>query len=422
MKIKTLKKSYQEVMALKRPPHKKPVKPWFVLRTLVRVLSHFELRGVKFSYKIKGDKALPKTPALILMNHSSFLDLKIASKILYPKPYGIVCTSDTLVGKPWLMRHIGCIPTQKFVSDMTLIKDMRYALGKLGMSVLMYPEAGYSFDGCTTTLPEKLGGLFKLLKVPVVMITTYGAFSYDPLYNGLRTRKVKVTAEVECLFTAEDVTEKSVEELDEGLNRAFGFDNFAWQMNNKIEIAEPFRATGLDKVLYKCPECLSEGSMKGEGEELVCTACQKKYRLTKYGMLDSENGESRFSHIPDWYRWERECVKEELEKGSYLLDVDVEIYMMVDYKAVYEIGSGHLRHDENGFLLISSDGKLSYTQKPLFSYGVCADFYWYEKGDVINIGNKDAMYYCLIKESGKVAKTRLATEELYKKLKQRTNK
>ena len=38
-------------------------------------------------------------PCLYLMNHSSFIDLKIASTILYPRPFNIVCTSDGFVGR-----------------------------------------------------------------------------------------------------------------------------------------------------------------------------------------------------------------------------------------------------------------------------------------------------------------------------------
>jgi hypothetical protein len=67
------------------------------------------------------------------MNHSSFIDLKIASRIFFPKRYGIVCTTDAFVGKNFLMRLLGCIPTQKFVSDMTLIRDMEYMLKKKKM-------------------------------------------------------------------------------------------------------------------------------------------------------------------------------------------------------------------------------------------------------------------------------------------------
>ena len=59
----------------------------------------------------------------------------------------------------------------------------------------MYPEASYSFDGTATPLPDSIGRLVKMLGVPVVTIRTYGAFARQPLYNGLRKRKVNVSAD-----------------------------------------------------------------------------------------------------------------------------------------------------------------------------------------------------------------------------------
>ena len=112
-----------------------------------------------------------KEPCLILMNHSSFIDLEIASSIFYPRPISIVTTQDGFVGKNWLMRELGCIHTVKFATDIKLVKEMINAVQNLKTSVLMYPEAGYSFDGTSTTLPDILGRCAKMLKVPVVMVT-----------------------------------------------------------------------------------------------------------------------------------------------------------------------------------------------------------------------------------------------------------
>ncbi|MBE6600170.1 MAG: 1-acyl-sn-glycerol-3-phosphate acyltransferase [Ruminococcaceae bacterium] len=414
MKIKTVKKSYDEVMALPRPEHKRPKKPWFLLRTLIRVLSVGDLSRTNFSYNFEDREDLPEGPYLILMNHSSFIDLKIVSKIFYPMPYAIVCTSDGLVGKNWLMRRIGCISTQKFVTDVTLIKDIKYALKKQKISVLMYPEASYSFDGTATPLPDKFGGLIKMMKVPVIMVKTYGAFALDPLYNCLQRRKVDVTADVKCILRPEDIEEKSVAQIDKILKDAFTFDNFAWQYENRVEIDEGFRADGLERILYKCDACGVEGKMEGRGTQIVCHACGRRHTLNTLGRLQASDGKTRFSHIPDWYKWERECVRESIENGTYLLDTEVDIGMMVDYKAIYMVGSGRLRHTGEGFSLRGCDGKLVYDQKPLSSYGLYSDYFWYEIGDMICIGNRDALYYCFPKKEGVVAKTRLAAEELYK--------
>ena len=226
MKIKTRQKSIDAVMALPKGKHRQPRRPSLLLHTVIRVASIFDLLATRFSYTTEGMEKVGKSPCLILMNHSSFIDLMIVSRIFYPKPYGIVCTSDGFVGKEWLMRLLGCIPTQKFVSDVGLIRDMEYLLKEKKSSVLMYPEASYSFDGTATALPRKMGVLLKKLNVPVVSITTRGAFLRDPLYNGLQKRKVKVSAEVKCLLTPEEIKEKTVRELDEILTGAFTFDNF----------------------------------------------------------------------------------------------------------------------------------------------------------------------------------------------------
>ena len=313
------------------------------------------------------------------------------------------------------MRAVGCIPTKKFITDMTLVRDMLHALKKENSSVLMFPEASYSFDGTATPLPDSMGKCLKILGVPVIMIRTYGAFARDPLYNNLKLRRVDVSADAEYLLSPEEIWEKSAEELNEILQKQFSFDNFRWQQENNIRVAEAFRADCLNRVLYKCSHCGTEGKMLGEGTKLSCGECGKRYELTEYGYMEAVDGETEFRHIPDWYCWERESVRKELENGTYCLDVPVTICMMVNSKCIYRVGSGRLVHTAEGFHLTGCDGRLDYAQKPGASYSLYSDYYWYEVGDMICIGNGDVLYYCFPGEGADVvAKTRLAAEELYK--------
>ncbi len=416
MKLKTISKSYDEVISLPRKKHRKPKRPNIFFRTLMRVASIPDLYATNFSVrKIGMEKLGKKEPCLYLMNHCSFIDLEIAATLLYPNSFNIISTSDGFVGKDWLMHQIGCIPTNKFASDLHLIRDMNYALKTLKSSVLMYPEASYSFDGTATPLPETLGGCLKLLGVPVVMIRTYGSFSRNPLYNNLKRRKTTVTADMEYLLSPDEIKVKSAKELNEILAKNFDLDYWRWQQENNVKITEDFRAEGLNRVLYKCPHCGVEGKMKAEGIRVHCDNCLKAYELTEEGFLRAETGEAAFTHIPDWYAWERECVKKELLDGTYHLNVPVDICMLIDTKHVYRVGEGVLDHSVKGFHLLGCDGKLEYRQGPIASYSVYSDFYWYEIGDVICIGDSSTLYYCFPKCEGDfVAKTRLATEELYK--------
>ena len=416
MKIKTRNISYDEVLALPRLKHRKPLKPSRFLAAFVRVVSAPTLKKIKFSYtEERMGRVGKKEPCLILMNHSSFTDMKLAFGIFYPRRMGIVTSVDAMsgiLGK--LMRWLGCTPTHKYVSDNTLIRDIKYMLKQNKTSVLMYPEAGYSFDGCATAIPKGLGSLMKRLDVPVVTVITEGAFHRDPLYNMLQIRDVKVSAHVKCIATREELKERSADELDALLEEAFSFDNFAWQRDNKISIDVPYRADGLHRILYKCPHCNAENQMEGKGIHLTCKACSKMWDMDEYGQLSALDGNTEYAHIPDWYSWQRECVRKEIEDGTYLLDTDVDISIQVNLDGVCNIGAGHLRHDINGFHLTSADGKLDYKQSPIFSHTLYSDYYWYEIGDVIGIGDNEFSYFCFPKSNASVTKARLATEELYK--------
>ena len=410
MKIKMKRMPYEQAMALPRPKHKKPLKPWWILGLVIRILSIPDMLITRFTVKKERMGLVGKQPCLILMNHCSFIDLKIAFKIFFPKPFCIVSTTDSFVGKGLLMRLLGCIPTKKYVTDIRLITDMLYAIRKLNTSVLMYPEAGYTFDGRSSPLPQKFGTLIKKLNVPVVTVITDGAFLRQPLYNNLRTRTVKTFAHVKCLLTVDEIAQKSVEEIDQMIEQAFSFDNFANQYKNQVSIRSPHRAEGLERLLYRCPNCQTEGQTVGSGTKLTCNHCQAVFEMDEYGRMTN----TEFAHIPDWYDWERNCVKNDLIQGTYALDTEVEIGLMLDYKALYMVGSGRLVHNENGFTLTGCDGKLNYTQLPQASFSLNADFYWYQIDDIICIGDKNCLYYCFLKNNNVAAKTRLAAEELYK--------
>ncbi len=415
MKIKVKEKSFSEISALPPYERKKPKRQRLFWRTLLRIVSAPDLRATHFSCEKVGMEKLGKRePALFLMNHSSFIDLKIASTVLFPRQFNIVCTTDGFVGKHYLMRSLGCIPTNKFVADLHLVRDMRYCFQKLKSSVLMFPEAGYSLDGTATRLPASLAQCAKMMGVPVVMIRTEGAYARQPLYNQLHRREVKVSARMEYLLSPEDLREKSVEEIGEILTKAFDFDNFRWQQENKIRIDEPDRADYLNRLLYKCPACHAEGQTHGEGTTLTCRACGKSWELDEYGYLCATEGETEFAHVPDWFSWQRDCVRKELRENRYLLDTDVDIYVFSDAKCMYHIGAGHLTHSKEGFHLTDARGELDYTHRPGATYSLNADFNWYELGDVISFGTNAITYYCLPQGTGDcVSKARLATEELW---------
>ena len=416
MKTKFIEKSYGEVMAIPKRKHEKPIKPGILFKTLLKLVSLPDIIKTGFKCNRIGMERLKKNePALFLMNHSCFLDLEIVPSILYPRPFNIVATTDAFIGKNFLIRHIGCIETNKFVTDVTLVKDMMYALRKLKSSVVMFPEAGYSFDGRCMPLPDSLGKMVKMMGAPLVTIITHGAYLHDPLYNNLQKRKVKVSADMKYVLSAEEIAEMSPEEIQEIILKEFDFDNFDWQKDNNIEISESFRADGLNRILYKCPACKAEGKTVGSGTHITCEVCGKSYHLDEYGELSAVEGDTEFSRVTDWYDWERECVKGEVESGEYSVDIPVDILMTVSDHKFYRVGEGRLRHGKGGFVLDGCGGELHYEQKPLCAHSVNSDFYFYQLGDMVSLGNNDHLFYCFPKTEGDiVTKIRFAAEEIYK--------
>ncbi len=412
MKIKVKRISFEDLEKIEAPKKKKPLKPFWILGALIRLISIPELISVKFKYNKIGFEKL-KEPCLILMNHSSFIDMKIAFRIFFPKRLSIVCTTDAYMGKAPLMRLLGCIPTHKYVTDLALISDISHAIKVNKANVLMYPEARYSFDGRSAPLPP-LGILAKKLGVPIVTVITDGAFLRDPLYNCLQKRKVNVTATAKYLLSPEEIKTKSAKEITEIINNEFSFDGFASQQKKGIKIDEKFRADGLERILYRCPNCEKENTISGKGTKITCSACKKEYELDEFGSIKALNGETEFTHIPDWFEWERECVKSEILKGDYRLETDVEIGAVCDHKALYMIGDGKLIHTPDGFTLTGCDGKLNYTHSPTASHTLNADYFWYEIGDIICIGDRKRLYYCFPKDKISVTKACLAAEEIYK--------
>ena len=85
MKTRVIPKSYEEVLALPAEERKKPLRPHMFFRCLIRLLSAPDMLAVQFSHQEKGMEKLGEDePALFLMNHSSFIDLKIAYAALSP--------------------------------------------------------------------------------------------------------------------------------------------------------------------------------------------------------------------------------------------------------------------------------------------------------------------------------------------------
>ena len=399
---------------------KKPLRTPAVLLPLMKILSTPDVK--KHGGVLKND--LPKdlkAPYILLSNHNAFMDFKVMTDAIWPQRANYIVAIDGFLGREKLLRDIGCICKRKFTSDLMLIRQIKRSLYDLKNVCVIFPEARYSLCGTTAVLPESLGALCKMMKVPVVMLSCHGHHINSPFWDSSHDRMVKpIEAEIRVLFTPEDLSEMSVDELNERLVGAFQYDDFRWQKEKGVRVTYPKRAEGLHKVLYQCPECGTEYRMRSENDRLFCAACGKEWRMTELGELKAGDGETRFSHIPDWYEWERENVRKEVREGSYSSGILPVHVMSLPKNRFIHLGEGTLVHGMNGFTVRGTDrdGDPFEMLEPVPSLYSCHIEYDYlgRYGDCVDLNTLDDTWYIhptVPEENYSVTKMALATEELY---------
>ena len=279
---------------MKQPPTRTK---WY-LRPLTWALSAPDVRKHKTIIRHIDMEGI-KPPYVLLCNHNAFLDFKVATMAMYPNRANYVVAIDGFIGREKLLRDVGCICKRKFTNDVTLIRQLRQVIENGDIAVI-YPEARYSLCGTTAVLPASLGKLCRLLKAPVVTLMCHGHHVNSPFWN-LHERNVKPTeAEMKLLFTPEMLAELPVDELNRRIVEAFQYDDFAWQKERGVRTPYAGRAEGLHKVLYQCPACGKEFHMASRGTKLYCEECGKHWTMSELGELSADEGETEFSHIPDW--------------------------------------------------------------------------------------------------------------------------
>ena len=361
-----------------------------------------------------------KGPFILLCNHNAFMDFSVAYTLLKGRYANFIVAIDGFIGREQLLRNIGCICKRKFTNDITLVRKLKKVLDRGDVPVI-YPEARYSLCGTTALLPESLGQMIKMFKYPVATLICHGHHINSPFWDTSHARGIAYNeAEFTKLFTKEDTERLSAEEMNAKLVDAFQYDEFKWQKDNKIRIDDKKRADGLDKVLYQCPHCGKEYRMKSEGAEIFCAECGKRWRMTEYGELEATDGKTEFSHIPDWYEWERANVRAEVESGTYSTGkMPVNIKSLPNAKKFIDIGSGEMTHDMDGFRVrIFDESKSDTTEivlKPSETYSVHIEYrYLFKNGDCVDLNTKQDTWYIYPHDCDfAVTKIALATEELY---------
>ena len=373
--------------------------------------------------KIVKHNKLPKPPYILISTHASMLDFYMALMLTFPRRVYWISTVEEFIPRFFIFRRIGVLAKRKFTNDPK--GAMRYLeVLKKKKVLVIYPEARYSFDGETERIDNGIGKLAKMANAPVVMIREHGHYLYCPQWSDHKVRKVHpIIDEVETIVDKYDLETLTPKEIQEKINENFYNSEEEWMDKKGIKIKYENRAVGLERILYKCPHCDKEFEMSTEGHYLKCNHCGKTYDYLENGHLECINGETKFNYPSKWYKWEKECVKQEIIDGTYHFEDDVRVEKLLGAKIgfVPQEGNYHLTHDiKEGFILKGTDNDFVFNRSSLQSYALHIEYDYLNRGMMIELADqKDTYFVYPLNKPYWITKLHFATEHIYDLMKEK---
>ena len=309
----------------------------------------FFLRGVKVSYtkKISGDV---DAPSVVLCNHGAFADFAYAGTLIRKRTPNFV-VARLYFYKEWLgrlLRMYGCFPKSMFATDLESAKNCLRVL-RYGGVLAMMPEARLSTIGKFEDIQPSTYAFIKKCNVPVYTIKINGDYLASPKWgNGLR-RGALVEAELDILFTPEDLKELSLEEIEERTESRLYYDEFEWLKSHPdVSYRSKTLAEGLENILSLCPSCKRRHTIKTKGREVSCEFCGKLATMNdRYGFDDG----APFESFALWYEWQSEELFNEIKRNP-----DFTLTSNVEYRLSSKDAKTMTRHAGEGVCTLSREG------------------------------------------------------------------
>ena len=280
-----------------------PIVYFFVYIALKR--KYTKKYGIKFDRSVAKDI---KGPAFVVATHTCDQDHILSALTLYPlRPTYVV--SDHFMRDPKtarLLKLMKVIPKKMFSADVSTIISIMRAKNENAV-IVIFPEGRLSCFGRTLPITEGTAELIKKLGINLYSWKAEGAYLTFPKWREKgEDRCGEIHSSVKLLLSADEVKEKSVSEIKEiTANAIYNDDELAM---DGIEYKCDTMANGLDKILYKCPECMKEGGISAEGNTVKCE-CGFEATLDTFYKLHG----APFERVNEWFAWQQDSIDTESE-------------------------------------------------------------------------------------------------------------
>ena len=374
---------------------KKPGILYIILGYLWKLL-FYKKYNINVTYKTDIKKV--KEPFILLSNHASRLDYMFTALPLLPKKFNFVAGYNEFFRShlAGIFKIMNVIPKKNFTADIYTIKEVTRIIKKKG-NIILYPEGMSSISGANQPVAVGTGKFIKHFKLPVYYSLIKGGYLTSPKYD-LDERLGKVEVEYDILLTPEEIEKLSPTEIEDLINKTLYHDDYAWnkEQKNEYKVGNTV-AKNLHHLLYWCPRCKKEFTMKGEFNKIYCTSCNNGATITNtYEMIPFDDTCIIPSTQTEWFNKERALAKEEIKDPNFKLTEKVKLGVLPQYKYLKNQATSEIVGE--GIITLNHDGltyngtynnevvELHIGIKEIPTYGMCTDltrFYTFYKGTFI---------------------------------------
>lgn len=277
------------------------------------------LYKVDFSYDY-DPKSIKGQPAILLSSHASRTEFVYTVYGFGRKDINVVCGFQNILKKGLYRLFIafGAISKYLYQPDLMCVKNMLRVL-KRGGAIGLFPEGIQSTSGSTHPINPATARFIKSSKANVVVCTSRGAYLATNRYSADR-KKGYIGIRYSLLFTPKMLEELTEEQIYAQLLEKIRYNDFAFNKEARHKyIGKLPNAAGVDKILYKCPDCKGEHVLYVEGDTVRCKTCGFAAKVNEYYDLIQTAGKSCPSDIDEWFKWQRRCVANEVKNEDFAL-------------------------------------------------------------------------------------------------------
>ena len=286
-----------------------------------------------------------KPPYFVIAGHTSWLDFYTISIALYPRRMNYLGAYNFFRDPvlKFVLGLMGVIPKNQFTNDNQAILKTKYVIEHGGI-IGIFPHGCLSNEGRPGGFAApSIAKLIKTFKIPVVAVQVNGGYLTRPRWTK-RVRRGRMDTTVTRIFTGEDLSALSVDAVYRRLISAIDFDDYKWQREHKITFKGRRLAEGAELVLYKCPKCNGENTLRSKGNTLFCIRCGNQALINNKLFFEPGTKESIvYDGFDNWYDFQQESLLAEIHDPDFSITAPTSLLWNEPGKYGYQyMGHGKL--------------------------------------------------------------------------------